>query len=229
MSTVLITGANRGIGFALAKDYRRRNDRVIGTVRRLDSAGALAGLGASPDSLDVRMLDVRQDVDCEVLAASLAGETIDVVIANAAVLNSYGGIDDKGHDAKAWADVLMTNVAGAFFTARAFRPHLARSRGKLVLVSSTMGSSTRARGDSYPYRCSKAAVSNLALNLARELKSEGIAVLALDPGWVKTDMGGERADITVEESAQGIVRRIDALTLDTSGRFENYRGEPIAY
>lgn len=229
MSTVLITGANRGIGLALAKAFHRRNDRVIGTVRRLETAGALAGFGSEQAPVHVRTLDVTSDTATDALAVSLDREAIDIVIANAAQLNSYGGIDDRGHDARAWADVLMTNVAGAYFTARAFRPHLAKSRGKLVLISSSMASSERARGTAYPYRCSKAAVSNLAANLAVELKPEGIAVMALDPGWVKTDMGGQGADITVDDSARGILRRIDALSLDTSGRFENYLGQPIAY
>ncbi len=224
MPTVLITGANRGIGLALATAYRRRGDAVMATVRRPEVGGALTALGVA-----VHTLNVTDDKAADALAATLAGTRIDVVIANAAVLNSYGGIDDKGHDAKAWAEVLMTNVAGVFFTARAFRPHLAKSKGKLALISSSMASSQRARGGAYPYRCSKAAVSNLAANLALDLKLEGITVAALDPGWVKTDMGGMAADITVEESAAGLITRIDALTLDRSGCFENYLGQPIAY
>lgn len=224
MPTVLITGANRGIGLAVATAYRKRGDEVIATVRRREAGGALAALGVA-----VHTLDVTDDKAADALAATLANVPIDTVIANAAVLNSYGAIDDKSHDAKAWADVLMTNVAGAYFTARAFRPHLAKSRGRLVLISSSMASSERARGTAYPYRCSKAAVSNLAANLAVELKPEGISVMALDPGWVKTDMGGMSADITVDVSASGILNRIDALTLDRSGCFENYLGQPIAY
>jgi NAD(P)-dependent dehydrogenase (short-subunit alcohol dehydrogenase family) len=226
MPTVLITGANRGIGHALATAYARRNHQVVATVRHPDSSGALASLGAA---VTVHALEVTDDAATQALARTLADRPIDIVIANAAKLNSYGGIDDASHDAKAWAEVLMTNVAGAYFTARAFRPHLAARRGKLVLISSSMASSEAARGTAYPYRCSKAAVSNLAANLAVELKPEGIAVMALDPGWVKTDMGGRDADITVEESAAGIISRIDALSLDRSGCFENYLGQPIAY
>ena len=224
MPTVLITGANRGIGLALATGFRQRGDQVVATVRRTETAAALKALGAS-----VHALDVTDDRAADALASALAGTPIDTVIANAAVLNSYGGIDDRGHDARAWAEVLMTNVAGVYFTARAFRPHLATSRGKLALISSSMASSERARGGAYPYRCSKAAVSNLAANLAVDLKGEGIAVAALDPGWVKTDMGGGNADITVEESAAGLIARVDALTLDRSGCFENYLGQPIAH
>ncbi|MEZ5924727.1 MAG: SDR family oxidoreductase [Hyphomicrobiaceae bacterium] len=229
MPTVLITGANRGIGLSLARLLLERGDSVIATARNPDQAVALRGLAARDLPLDIRTLDVRDAAACDALAGELSGHPIDVVVANAAFLNSYSGIDHPGHDADAWADVLMTNVAGAYFTARAFRSHLAKTRGKLVFISSIMGASARPRGGAYPYRCSKAALNNLAANLALELEADGIAVTALDPGWVKTEMGGTGAEITPDESAAGLARRIDALTLDRTGRFENYLGETLPF
>ena len=128
-----------------------------------------------------------------------------------------------------WADLLATNVTGPFFTARAFAPHLAKAKGKIGIISSRMGSSTAAAGNSYAYRASKAAVSNIAANLAVELKPKGIAVASYHPGWVKTDMGGQGADIDATISAKGLVARIDALSLATTGAFENYSGPAIPF
>jgi len=124
----------------------------------------------------------------------------------------------------------MTNVAGPYLVTRALLGHVERSEGRrIAVVSSIMGSSEHASGNAYPYRASKAAAVNVARNLAAELKPRGIAVGAYHPGWVRTDMGGSGADISVEESAEGLLRRFDALSLATTGVFEDYRGEGIAF
>ncbi len=135
-----------------------------------------------------------------------------------------------GYEDDAWHTVMMTNVAGVFFTVRAFLPRLSMApQPKIAIVSSMMASNARAPGGSYIYRASKAAVTNLARNMATDMKPQGIAVGAYHPGWVRTDMGGESASISVEESAAGLMQRFDALSLETTGVFEDYRGEAIPF
>lgn len=229
--TLLIAGANRGIGLAMAAHAAARGDTVIATARFPNKAEALAALAQSSSNVEIKALDVLNDASLAALAGRLAGRRIDVLVANAGVLNSYGGLDDPAHDKAAWADVLMTNVYGPFALIRALRPSLVGPpAGKLAIISSGMGSTTRARtrGAAYPYCASKAAATNLAANLSAELQSDGIAVGAYHPGWVRTDMGGPSADISVEESAAGLLERFDALSLATTGLVEDYRGEPIA-
>ena len=230
LQTILITGANRGIGLALATLYAKRGDRVIATARQPDKATALKALTGPAGAITVHKLDVTSDAETAALAKRLAGSTIDLVIANAGVNAARGGFDDPLHNEAAWMTVLMTNVAGAFFTARAFVPHLKASKhGRIAIISSQMGSSARAMGGSYPYRASKAAASNVAANLAADLRPLGIAVGAYHPGWVQTDMGGAAADIPADGSAKGLAARFDHLSLATTGVFETYAGEAMPF
>jgi NAD(P)-dependent dehydrogenase (short-subunit alcohol dehydrogenase family) len=220
--TVLITGANRGVGLALARAVAARGDAVVGTARRPAAAADLAAVA------EVHGLDVTDPASCAALAAALGDRPVDLLVCNAGALIGRGGVDDPTYDAEAFRAVLMANVAGPFFTTRALSPALRRAGGaKVAIISSLMGSSTAAKGTSYLYRASKAAATNIALNLAVELRPAGIAVGAWHPGWVRTDMGGQGADISAEESAAGLLARFDALSIATSGVFEDYRGVPI--
>jgi NAD(P)-dependent dehydrogenase (short-subunit alcohol dehydrogenase family) len=231
MPTSLITGANRGIGLALARIWATRGWHVVATTRRPDDASELQALAASSASrVDIRALDVTSPADCARLADDLRDVPVDVLVCNAGVLLGRGAIDDPAYDTEAWANQLMTNVAGVFFTVRALLPHVAAApSGKIAVISSVMGSTARGQGGSYAYRASKAAAVNLAHNMAPELAGRGIAIGAYHPGWVRTDMGGGGADIDASESAAGLAARIDALTLATTGVFEDYRGQPIPY
>ena len=229
MATILITGANRGIGFAMTQQAAVRGDDVIATVRDPQKAGALAALGQETGRITIRTLDVIDEESVAALAAQTE-QAVDLLILNAGMLNSYGGIGDAAHDARAWQDVLMTNVAGPFLVTRALLPHVKRADGgRIAVISSVMGSNERTGGNAYPYRASKAAAVNLARNLAVELKPLGIAVGAYHPGWVQTDMGGGGADISVEESAGGLLARFDALSMATTGVFEDYKGAEIPF
>lgn len=220
MATILITGANRGVGAELVRQAKVRGDSVIACARNPASVA---------EGVEAHALDVADAEAAEALAMKLRGRAIDVVICNAGVLVGRGGLDDPAYDAASWARTMAVNVAGPFFTARAFTPFLRKSRGKLAIISSQMGSSERAGGGSYSYRASKAAATNLAANLAKDLADEGVAVGAWHPGWVRTDMGGPSAAISAEESARGLLARIDALSLSTTGLFETYKGEPIPF
>lgn len=227
--TILITGANRGVGLALAQAAAARGDAVLATVRSPETAAALDRLRAGGGDVTRLALDVTDPVGAAALAETLDGRAIDLVVCNAGALAGRGGIDDPAYTRAAFEQVLMVNVAGPFFTVRAFLPHLKRAQGKVAVISSTMGTSSRPRGDGYLYRASKAAATNLAMNLAVELRPMGVAVGAYHPGWVRTDMGGDGADITPQESAAGLLARFDALSLERTGALEDYLGQSLAF
>ena len=210
MPRILITGANRGIGAELTREFRSRGSEVLATAR--GSGGEIA-------------LDVSDPASITDLAERMADVELDTLVCNA------GLYPDKGHDladgfpSDMWAEAFAVNVTGVFLTVQAFLPLLRRAHlGRVAIISSQMGSSTRAPGGSYIYRSSKAAAVNLGRNLAVDLKPEGIAVGIYHPGWVRTDMGGQTAEISVEESARGLVDRIEGLSLENTGRFETWDG-----
>lgn len=219
MTTTLITGANRGVGAELARRLTARGDRVIGCARSGQAEGTEAW-----------SLDVTDEASLAALGERLEGEALDMLICNAGALIGRGQIEDNDYTHEAFANVLAVNVTGVFMTIRACLPALRRSNaGKIAVISSQMGSSERAKGNAYLYRASKAAATNLAVAMSKELSAEGIAVCAYHPGWVRTDMGGAEADISVEESAAGLIQRFDALSVETAGCFEFYSGEPIPF
>ncbi len=228
--TTLITGANRGIGLAMARLATERGDLVLAAARRPGAALALADLARRNRTVSVLNLDVTDPEEMAAAAASIEDAAIDLLICNAGQYLARGGLDDPEYTYDAWHTMMMTKVAGIFFTVRALLTRLAQAaEPKIAIVSSIMASSGQAPGGSYIYRASKAAATNLARNLAVDLKQQGIAVGAYHPGWVRTDMGGPSAAIDVEESAKGLMQRFDALTLATTGVFEDYRGEAIPF
>lgn len=219
--TLLIAGASRGIGLEMARQAVARGDRVIATARGQDGLDRLTEIGA-----EAHPLDVTDEPACAALAEVLDAN-LDLLVVNAGIYRGRGGIDAEDMAADAWSDVLMTNVAGPFFVIRALLPRL--GGGKVAVVSSQMGSSERSKGGSYIYRASKAAATNLACNLAHELAPQGIAVGSYHPGWVRTDMGGSSADVSVEDSAAGLLARFDHLSMATTGVFEDFRGDTIPF
>lgn len=212
---VVITGANRGIGRVLHDSYRSRGDAVIGTAR-----GGREGMVA---------LDVTVPDSFATLKEAVGDQPVDLLICNAGVyLDKYERLAD-GYPAEQWADSFAANVTGVFQTVQTLLPNLLAAKGKIAMISSTMASHTRAPGGSYIYRASKAAVLNLGRNLAADLTPQKVAVGIYHPGWVKTDMGGDEADITVEEACAGLMARFDALSMETTGAFETWDGHPHPY
>jgi NAD(P)-dependent dehydrogenase (short-subunit alcohol dehydrogenase family) len=230
MATVLITGANRGIGLALASLYLGRGDRVLATAR--DPAGAthLATLGAGPAArLRVYRMDVGEAASIAEAKALIGDQPIDVLINNAGVIGParQSALD---MDFDGFARTLAVNTLGPLRVTQAFLPNLeAAPRGKVATISSQMGSLSNAAADRLAYRASKTAVNKLMQGLATELEPRGVAALTLHPGWVRTDMGGGGADLDVREAAAGIVATVEALKLATTGRFLNYRGETMPW
>ena len=212
---VLITGANRGIGRALYDGYAARGDDVTGTTRGQASDGWL-------------QLDVTDPASVSAMAVRLNGQPLDLLICNAGVYLDKGDELGAGYKPNVWADTFAANVTGVFLTIEALLPNLRASGGKVAIISSQMGSSERAGGNAFAYRASKAAALNLGRNLAVEL-SPDVAVGIYHPGWVQTDMGGEKAEITVNESCTGLIQRFDALGAGSTGCFEMWNGEAMPY
>ena len=221
LMTILITGANRGIGLALAEYEAARGSNVIGTAR-----GALP---ASKDQLTWEHLEVTDHASHMALASRLAGKPIDLLVCNAGIYPDRGQKLESGYPAEMWTDTFAVNVTGVFMTIQTLLPNIRAAHGKIAIISSQMASDTKAPGGAYIYRASKAAVLNLGRNLATDLRNEGIPVGIYHPGWVRTEMGGSSADIGVDDSAHGLAARFDALSIETTGCFECWDGRAHPY
>ena len=227
MSTVLVTGANRGIGLEFVRQYLADGWRVLATCRNPRAAKDLAGLRGD---IQVHALDVTDHSAIEDLGATLKREAIDVLINNAGV---YGPRSSalRNVDYLGWAEVFQINTMGALKVSETFLDHVARSDLKrIVALTSKMGSMADNRsGGSYVYRSSKAALNAVMKSLAVDLAPRGILVGILHPGWVRTDMGGPGALIDAEVSVSGMRKVISSFRPDTSGSFFNYDGSPIPW
>ena len=224
----VITGASRGIGLELVRQLLARGDEVDACMRDPDGATELRAL-ESP-KLHVHRLDITDPATVAALARELGDAAIDLVVNCAGV---YGGSKQslRGVD---FADAMATydtNALGALRVSLALLPHVRRGTGKkLVHVTSGMGSiSDNTSGGFYAYRMSKAALNMMARTLAVDLRGDGIISFVINPGWVKTDMGGPSAPTEVADSVRGLLRAIDGATLADSGEFLNWRGGRYAW
>jgi len=220
MQTVLVTGANRGIGLELCRSFRERGDAVIAVCRR-----------ASPEltALAVRTIadvDVTDDGSIGSLARSLESTRIDVLVNNAGILRAealgsidYGSIRDQ----------FETNALAPLRVTERLLP-LITPGGKVALITSRMGSiADNTSGSMYGYRMSKAALNAAGVSLAHDLEPRGIAVVILHPGYVRTEMTGGHGSVEPRDAARQLVTRIDELTLATSGRFLHASGEVLPW
>jgi NAD(P)-dependent dehydrogenase (short-subunit alcohol dehydrogenase family) len=228
MGTYLITGIGRGIGQELARALLGRGDRVIGTLRNLDGAEKDWGAPMATGQMRLLELDVRDETSIE-RAAGAIDEPVDVLVNNAGIIGpSRQSTLDMDFDG--FLDTLRVNTLGPLRIVQAFLPSLRRSSSpKVVTISSAMGSLSHAKSDRIAYRASKAAVNKVMQGLATDLREEGIVIVSIHPGWVRTDMGGGAADLSVEESAGGLIKLMDELTVDATGGFFNWRGERIPF
>ena len=225
MPTLLITGANRGIGLALLRSFAADGWRIHACCRQPDKAKTLK---AAEGDIHLHRVDVTDGLRVAGLARELADEAIDVLINNAGIFGPRTGFAQTDYDD--WLKVLAVNTLAPLRLVERFVEHVARSERKLVVnVSSRMGSISQNSGGAYIYRSSKAALNAVTKGLSADLTGRGITVVAVHPGWVQTDMGGTGADIPVETSATGLRQVIDGLTPKDSGRFLNYDGEEIPW
>lgn len=213
--SILITGANRGIGRALAKEWQSAGKKVIQTAR--NSAG-------------METLDVADPSSIKQLAKRLEGRPISTLVCNAGVSLDKFDEMDSGYSPEHWAQSFAVNVTGVFLVVQALLPNLqantdAGGASKIAIIASQMGSQNSPAGNRFIYRASKAATINLGRNLAVSLKGDGIAVGIYHPGWVATDMGGGSAELTLEEIIPGLRKQIDGLTISETGCFKSWNGQ----
>jgi NAD(P)-dependent dehydrogenase (short-subunit alcohol dehydrogenase family) len=224
MGTWLVTGANRGIGLEFARKLSGRGERVVGTARRPERAGELQETGAR-----VEALDVGDDASVAALARSLEGEALDVLVLNAAIGEAGPGVDRL-----VGADVLRTlnvNAVGAVRMTRALLPNLrAGKRRTIVALSSGLASiESNAEGGWVAYRMGKAALNMFLRSAASELSRDGFTCVLIDPGWVRTAMGGPEAPLSTDASVEAMLRVIDGLRPSDNGRFLDRRGRDVPW
>ncbi len=237
MLSILITGANRGLGLGFARQFAADGWRVFATCRNPGSATDLADLAAgSQGRVTVDALDVGDFGAIDVLAKKMSGQPIDVLLHNAGITGpkpqGFGEVDYAG-----WADVMHTNVLAVMKVTEAFVGHVASSERKLVVaVSSGLSSMERKSeplgkdlSELYIYRSSKAALSMLTKGLAVDLADRGISVVAVAPGWVRTDLGGPHALFSVEESMANVCPMIESFGPAQSGKLFLYDGEEVPW
>ena len=222
--TVLVTGANRGIGLELARQLTEQGHTIIGTARKPAEAKELQALGAK-----VMQLDVIDPESVAALAASLGDQPIDLLINNAGTgAQTPGSFQDTVFErVKLTFDV---NSLGPMRVTQALLPNFLASKGKTVVhISSIMGSIANNRGGYYGYRASKTALNMLNSSLALELADQGVTSVVMHPGWVQTRMGGAGADITVDVSVAGMIAVIEGLEPGQTGRFYDYQGNELPW
>lgn len=226
MPTTLITGANRGLGLELARQYSREGWTVLATCRDPEKARGLRELrGERPEQVEVHPLEVTDPESIQALSSRLGDVSVDLLLNNAGVrrMDAYhlGSVSSEG-----FMHSMEVNVLGALKVAEAFLPHLERAPDPLlVMVSSNLGSLGRNNGGGdYSYGPSKAALNHVTRSLAHDLESRGITVVALHPGWVRTDMGGDHARLGVDESVGMIREVLSRVSRDDTGRFLRYDG-----
>lgn len=226
MSRVLITGASRGLGAELAKQYAAAGDEVIACVRDPSAAPGLADVNGA---VNVQQMDTGDPASIAAAAEAIGDGAIDILINNAgAVGGANQAVDNL--DIEQWHRTFDVNTIGPLLIARAFKPNLAASGdGKLMTVTSQLAASTWPLGGRYLYASSKAAVNKVVQALAIDWKDEPITVALVHPGWVRTDMGGLHAAIGPDESAAGIRAVIAGLCKADSGKFYKWDGDIHAW
>ncbi len=224
MANVLITGANRGIGLEMVKLYAARGDTVLACCRNPAEAEALNAVEGDVEVIEVQVSDGASVAS---LASNLGDRPVDLLINNAGMAGpSYDQQNAYAMDFDGWAETFEVNTMAPVRVMQALMPNLkASSDARVVTITSQMGALSLDMPVAYAYCTSKAALNKFMKMAALELGKEGINVCVIHPGWVQTDMGGPNAEITPQESAEGIVATIDGLNAETNGSFWKWNGE----
>jgi NAD(P)-dependent dehydrogenase (short-subunit alcohol dehydrogenase family) len=226
----LVVGASRGLGLGLAAELNSRGWNVVGTVRDAAGERRLQKLADEPGGeLRVEYLDINDDAQIAALRRRLDGTVFDLVFINAGIAPQGRG-DAAGASRDEAASIFMTNAVAPMRVARAFLDRVRNGPGSIAFMSSGLGSVTN-KTDSYSelYSASKAALNSLSRSLAASLGGRRITVLAVAPGWVRTDMGGRGAPLSVEESVRGIVDMLESRAGTGRHGFVDYRGREVEW
>lgn len=240
MPSVLVTGANRGLGLELVSQYLDAGWTAIACCRQPDQADALHRLAKiAAGRLRIEAMDVNDAGQVASVAKALDGKAIDLLINNAGIADSYGigvfeGKDDpdlKNYDFDIWLEVLRTNVLSPGRVTGEFADHVARSEKKMIVMMAS-GLSSLAntwRGGRYAYRTSKAALNMVMRGAGAWLEPRGITVVSIAPGWTRTDLGGPSAPNSVGDAVTGMRAVLDRITLADTGSYWNFDGERLPW
>lgn len=235
--TILITGANRGLGMEHAKQALAAGDTVIATARKPDDAAELQALaGQCGDQLRIEALDTTDHTSIEALAKRLEGVAVDLLMNNAGMAGdqwseNLAAQSLAGMDYAVWRDIFEVNVLGVFKVTSALLPNVLASKRRIVMMmSSDLGSITNnTMGLMHAYRSSKTALNQLTKGLAFELKEQGVTVFSMAPGWVKTDLGGPDGHWEAPDSVRLQREVLAKISAEDSGKFINLKGEEVAW
>ena len=226
----LVVGASRGLGLGLAAELKRRGWNVVGTVRDKAGEDRVKALAAYPGgAVQVEQLDISDDAGIAVMRRQLGDRTFDLVFVNAGIAPPERR--DAAHASRdEAATVFLTNAVAPVRVARAFLDLVRNGSGVIAFMSSGLGSVTN-KTDNYSdlYSASKAALNSLSRSFAASLGRKQVTVLAIAPGWVRTDMGGPHATLSVEESAHGIADVLERRSGSGRHGFVDYRGRDVAW
>ncbi len=227
MQRVLVTGANRGLGLAWVRHLAARGDEVFATCRRPEAAAALQALAEQEEKVHLLPMDVADEESIRTACAQIRrqGAVLDTVINNAGVLYEHETVDTLRPEHLLHA--CRVNAVGPMLVARAALPLLRPAPRPVIFNVSTMLASLTLKTFSgyYSYSASKAALNMLTRTLAAELRPQGIIVVAVHPGWVRTDMGGPQAPLSPQASVEGMSALLERLTMAHSGRFWTWEGK----
>ncbi len=230
MTNVLITGANRGLGFGFVEKYLGKNVHVVCTTRDIPSSKDLLAIKERfPNNLEIFELDLLKETAGGTLANLIGDRPIDILINNAGVSSTNQHLEAVSP--KPWLEVLKVNLIAPLIVTQSIINNVKRgSEKKIYFLSSQLGSiGDNTSGGMYIYRSSKAGLNQLVKSLSVDLKSQGITVVSLHPGWVKTDMGGPNAPVSIDESIEGMMKVIDTTNIRDTGRFLNYDGKELPW
>ena len=231
MKNILITGANRGLGLGLVKKFLKNNEKVICTTRNISKSKELILCKEKfNDNLEICELDLLDKDSPNILSNFLGNETIDLFINNAGVIG-HSAQHFKSVSLNHWLEVLKVNLIAPLLITQSIIKNIEKSsERKIYFISSKVGSiEDNKSGGMYIYRSSKTALNQIVKSLSIDLKPLGISVISLHPGWVRTEMGGPNALISVEESVNGMVDVISNTSIINSGQFINYDGTRLPW
>ncbi len=226
--TALVVGASRGLGLGLVKELAGRGWKVIATLRSEKTAAGLTGFAAGAGGqVRLETLDLEDGAAIDALAERLSGETLDLLFVNAGI--SLGRIRAGEASRDDVARLFVTNTVAPIHVAEAFLPRMREATGVIAMMSSGLGSvSSNFRGADL-YSASKAALNKLTRGFAAGLGERKLTVLSISPGWVRTDMGGPSAMLSVEESCRGVVDVLEAKAGTGDHGFYNHEGATVGW